>query len=84
MWLEHNNHINLINKYLKEFIFLGLFYFKNKLGKITTISINSNFFFFLIINKLNKMNKLEREGKKKTFTQIDNCDNVILKEKIWL
>ena len=30
------------------------------------------------------MNKLEREGKKKTFTQIDNCDNVILKEKIWL
>ena len=28
------------------------------------------------------MNKLERVGKK-TFTQIDNCDNIILKDKIW-
>ena len=26
--------------YLKEFIFIGLFYFKNKLGKSTTIPMN--------------------------------------------
>ena len=51
MLLEHNDHIHLISMYLKEFIFLGLFYFKNNLGKSTTISINSKVS-IKIINKL--------------------------------
>lgn len=41
MLLEHNDYIHLISMYLKEFIFLGLFYFKNNVGKSTTISIKS-------------------------------------------
>lgn len=53
MLLEHNDDIHLISMYLKEFIFLGLFYFKNNLGKSTTISINSKVS-KKFINKLNK------------------------------
>ena len=40
LWTTKKSYLNamsmyilLINMYLKEFIFIGLFYFKNKLGK---------------------------------------------------
>ena len=56
-----------------EFIFIGLLYFKNKLGKSTTILINGQVS-KQIINKFKKTNKLGRKKKKKT---PDNCDNVV-------
>ena len=48
--------------YLKEFIFIGLFYFKNKLGKSTTIPMNGQVS-KQIINKFRKMNKQEKKKK---------------------
>ena len=53
--------------YLKEFIFIGLFYFKNKLGKSTAILMNGKVS-KQIINKFRKTNKLEE--KKKTLPKI--------------
>lgn len=63
--------ILLINMYLKELIFIVLFYFKNKLGKSTTIPMNGQVS-KQIINKFRKTNKLEKKK-----NPPDNCDNVV-------
>ena len=60
--------------YLKEFIFMGLFYFKNKLGKSTTIPKNGQVS-KQIINKFKKTNKWG--GGVGGGNPPDNCDNVV-------